>query len=100
MRHRRGVGDQGFDSAEAFREGTEFYVVEHFSGAFERDHVERDHRAEAALLADRNTMLRMRRQSRIRNVLSATRVAPCAAEIFATAAMSVTRMVGFVGVSI
>jgi len=63
MRHRRGVRDQGFDSAEAFREGTELYVVEHFSGAFERDHVKRDHRAEAALLADGDTVLRMRRQS-------------------------------------
>ncbi len=46
-------------------------MVQHLSRIFEGNHVERNHRSEAALLADCDTVVRMRRQSGVMDALHA-----------------------------
>src|SRR5882757_9812813 len=71
MSHRRGMRDQSLDAAQAFCKRAELYMVEHFPGILECDHVEGDHGAEAALLPDRNVVVRMRRQAGVVDELHA-----------------------------
>ena len=65
VRHRRGMGDQRFDAAEALGERAQPHRVEQPPRGLERSEVERDHAAEAAHLFLRQRVLRMGRQPRI-----------------------------------
>lgn len=67
--HRRGMGDEGLDAAEALGQRAKLHVVEQAAGRFHAAHVEGEHGAEAALLFFGDGVLRMRREAGIDDAL-------------------------------
>ena len=63
--HEGRMRNEGFDAAEAFREGAEMNMVQKVTRGFDGAKFEGNHGAEPALLTLREFMLRMRFQSRV-----------------------------------